>query len=138
MPGVASIGGISGRFTGDLSTRGAVATHPALRFPLNGRRARVSSALLVHERRRERVLHPGVRVTDVDARHELLTAQGVEILKPPTSQPWGRRSGWLRDRPGHHPPGGKKDRTVPGTVTRARAAGRTTVLGSGLRGGGVR
>lgn len=41
------------------------------------------------------------RVTDVDARHELLTARGVEILKPPTTQPWGRRSVWLRDPDGN-------------------------------------
>ncbi|MEV7738555.1 VOC family protein [Streptomyces sp. NPDC088921] len=36
------------------------------------------------------------RVTDVDARHERPAAQGVEILEPPTTQPWGRRSVWLR------------------------------------------
>ncbi|WBO61919.1 VOC family protein [Streptomyces camelliae] len=41
------------------------------------------------------------RVTDVDARHERLSAQGVEILKPPTTQPWGRRSVWLRDPDGN-------------------------------------
>lgn len=41
------------------------------------------------------------RVADVDARHERLAAQGVEILKPPTSQPWGRRSVWLRDPDGN-------------------------------------
>jgi len=29
------------------------------------------------------------RVTDVDTRHERLLALGVEILKPPTTQPWG-------------------------------------------------
>jgi len=29
------------------------------------------------------------RITDVDARHERLPARGVEILKPPTTQPWG-------------------------------------------------
>jgi uncharacterized glyoxalase superfamily protein PhnB len=41
------------------------------------------------------------RVTDVDARHERLAAQGVEVLKPPTTQPWGRRSVWLRDPDGN-------------------------------------
>lgn len=41
------------------------------------------------------------QVTDVDARHELLLAQGAEILKPPTTQPWGRRSVWLRDPDGN-------------------------------------
>ncbi|MGW7545683.1 VOC family protein [Streptomyces sp. NPDC054770] len=30
------------------------------------------------------------QVTDVDARHERLPARGVEILKPPTTQPWGQ------------------------------------------------
>jgi len=40
-------------------------------------------------------------VTDVDERHAGLLAQGVEILKPPTTQPWGRRSVWLRDPDGN-------------------------------------
>ena len=41
------------------------------------------------------------RITDVGARHERLLAQGAEILKPPTTQPWGRRSVWLRDPDGN-------------------------------------
>ncbi|MFE9438273.1 VOC family protein [Streptomyces sp. NPDC006602] len=41
------------------------------------------------------------QVTDVDARHEGLLAQRVHILKPPTTQPWGRRSVWLRDPDGN-------------------------------------
>ncbi|MEU0390168.1 VOC family protein [Streptomyces chartreusis] len=41
------------------------------------------------------------RITDVDARHERLLARSVEILKPPTTQPWGRRSVWLRDPDGN-------------------------------------
>jgi catechol 2,3-dioxygenase-like lactoylglutathione lyase family enzyme len=41
------------------------------------------------------------QITDVDARHERLLAQGVQILKPPTTQPWGRRSVWLRDPDGN-------------------------------------
>jgi len=41
------------------------------------------------------------RVADVDARHERLPAQGIEIIKPPTTQPWGRRSVWLRDPDGN-------------------------------------
>jgi catechol 2,3-dioxygenase-like lactoylglutathione lyase family enzyme len=40
-------------------------------------------------------------VTDVDKRHEELQARGVEILKPPTTQGWGRRSVWLRDPDGN-------------------------------------
>ncbi|MER5178217.1 VOC family protein [Streptomyces sp. NPDC002896] len=40
-------------------------------------------------------------VTDVDERHEELRGRGVEILKPPTTQPWGRRSVWLRDPDGN-------------------------------------
>ena len=41
------------------------------------------------------------RIIDVDAHHERLLARGVEILKPPTTQPWGRRSVWLRDPDGN-------------------------------------
>ncbi|MFG2971205.1 VOC family protein [Streptomyces sp. NPDC048288] len=41
------------------------------------------------------------QVADVDARHERLLARGIEILKPPTTQPWGRRSVWLRDPDGN-------------------------------------
>jgi uncharacterized glyoxalase superfamily protein PhnB len=41
-----------------------------------------------------------VRVDDVDAAHERLQARGVPIVKPPTTQPWGRRSVWVRDPAG--------------------------------------
>ncbi|GIJ73911.1 VOC family protein [Virgisporangium ochraceum] len=41
-----------------------------------------------------------LRVDDVDAAHERLRALGVPIVKPPTTQPWGRRSVWLRDPAG--------------------------------------
>ncbi|MGW0420296.1 VOC family protein [Streptomyces sp. NPDC003015] len=37
----------------------------------------------------------------LNAGHARLAAQGVEVLKPPTSQPWGRRSVWLRDPDGN-------------------------------------
>ena len=40
-------------------------------------------------------------VDDVDARHEKLLGSGTRILKPPTTQPWGRRSLWLRDPDGN-------------------------------------
>jgi predicted enzyme related to lactoylglutathione lyase len=40
-------------------------------------------------------------VDDVDARHEQLLGSGTRILKPPTTQPWGRRSLWLRDPDGN-------------------------------------
>ena len=40
-------------------------------------------------------------VDDVDARHEKLRGLGMRILKPPTTQPWGRRSLWLRDPDGN-------------------------------------
>ena len=36
-------------------------------------------------------------VEDVDREFERLTAMDVEIVKPPTTQPWGRRSVWFRD-----------------------------------------
>ncbi|MFF7475748.1 VOC family protein [Streptomyces sp. NPDC008092] len=39
--------------------------------------------------------------SDVAARHERLRARGVEVLKPPTPQPWRRRSLWLRDPEGN-------------------------------------
>ncbi|MEU6230141.1 VOC family protein [Streptomyces sp. NPDC047042] len=40
-------------------------------------------------------------ISDVDERHEGLLDRGVEIVKPPTTQPWGRRSIWLRDPDGN-------------------------------------
>ena len=36
-------------------------------------------------------------VEDVDREFERLKALNVEIVKPPTTQPWGRRSVWFRD-----------------------------------------
>ena len=36
-------------------------------------------------------------VKDVDQEFERLQAMNVEIVKPPTTQPWGRRSVWFRD-----------------------------------------
>ncbi len=36
-------------------------------------------------------------VEDVDREFERLTAMDVEVVKPPTTQPWGRRSVWFRD-----------------------------------------
>ena len=35
-------------------------------------------------------------VEDVDLEFERLAAMNVEIVKPPTTQPWGRRSVWFR------------------------------------------
>jgi catechol 2,3-dioxygenase-like lactoylglutathione lyase family enzyme len=32
---------------------------------------------------------------------ERLLTEGVEIVKPPTTQPWGRRSVWFRDPDGN-------------------------------------
>lgn len=40
-------------------------------------------------------------VDDVDARYERLVAAGVTIAKPLTTQPWGRRSAWVRDPDGN-------------------------------------
>jgi catechol 2,3-dioxygenase-like lactoylglutathione lyase family enzyme len=40
-------------------------------------------------------------VEDVDSEHERLVAEGVEIVKPPTTQSWGRRSVWFRDPDGN-------------------------------------
>jgi uncharacterized glyoxalase superfamily protein PhnB len=40
-------------------------------------------------------------VDDVDVCYKRLLAQAVPIVKPPTTQPWGRRSVWLRDPEGN-------------------------------------
>ena len=40
-------------------------------------------------------------VADVDAEFERLTAQGVEMVKPPLTYPWGSRSFWFRDPEGN-------------------------------------
>lgn len=41
------------------------------------------------------------RVGDVDAEYDRLLALGAEIVKPPTTQPWGIRSVWFRDPDGN-------------------------------------
>lgn len=38
-----------------------------------------------------------VEVADVDRQCERLKNLGVTVVKPPTTQPWGRRSAWFRD-----------------------------------------
>lgn len=40
-------------------------------------------------------------VEDVDAEYERLKSLNVPIVKPPTTQPWGRRSVWFRDPDGN-------------------------------------
>ena len=40
-------------------------------------------------------------VADVDQHHDRLEAMGIPIVKPPTTQPWGRRSVWFRDPDGN-------------------------------------
>ncbi len=40
-------------------------------------------------------------VEDVDREFERLKALNVEIVKPPTTQSWGRRSVWFRDPDGN-------------------------------------
>lgn len=40
-------------------------------------------------------------VEDVDAEYARLTKMDVPIVKPPTTQPWGRRSVWFRDPDGN-------------------------------------
>ncbi len=40
-------------------------------------------------------------VDDVDAEHQRLIALNIPIVKPPTTQPWGLRSVWLRDPDGN-------------------------------------
>jgi uncharacterized glyoxalase superfamily protein PhnB len=38
---------------------------------------------------------------DVSGHAERLAAAGVTFVKPPTTQPWGRRSVWIRDPDGN-------------------------------------
>src|SRR5438045_2231710 len=40
-------------------------------------------------------------VEDVDQEYERITAMNVPIVKPPTTQTWGRRSVWFRDPDGN-------------------------------------
>ena len=40
-------------------------------------------------------------VEDVDKEYERLKALNVEVVKPPTTQPWGLRSVWFRDTEGN-------------------------------------
>jgi catechol 2,3-dioxygenase-like lactoylglutathione lyase family enzyme len=42
-----------------------------------------------------------IEVDDVDAEYARLTANGVPVVKPPQTYPWGRRSAWLRDPDGN-------------------------------------
>jgi catechol 2,3-dioxygenase-like lactoylglutathione lyase family enzyme/ketosteroid isomerase-like protein len=42
-----------------------------------------------------------LEVADVDLELERLVALGAAIVKPPTTQPWGRRSVWFRDPDGN-------------------------------------
>jgi catechol 2,3-dioxygenase-like lactoylglutathione lyase family enzyme len=42
-----------------------------------------------------------VQVDDVDAEARRLEELGVTIVKPPTTQTWGRRSVWFRDPDGN-------------------------------------
>jgi uncharacterized glyoxalase superfamily protein PhnB len=41
------------------------------------------------------------RVEDVDAAYEVLSAQGVPFLRPPTDQPWGLRTAHFADPEGN-------------------------------------
>jgi catechol 2,3-dioxygenase-like lactoylglutathione lyase family enzyme len=40
-------------------------------------------------------------VENVDAEYKRIEALNVPIVKPPTTQPWGRRSFWFRDPDGN-------------------------------------
>ena len=41
-----------------------------------------------------------LQVRDVDGAHAELTARGVTVLKPPTTEPWGLREMWVVDPDG--------------------------------------
>jgi len=40
-------------------------------------------------------------VEDIDSEYELLVEMKIPIVKPPTTQPWGRRSVWFCDPDGN-------------------------------------
>ena len=40
-------------------------------------------------------------VEDIDAAYKALTAKGVAFIKPPISQPWGRRTAYFADPEGN-------------------------------------
>jgi uncharacterized glyoxalase superfamily protein PhnB len=42
-----------------------------------------------------------IQVDDVDETFERVSPVGAEVVKPLTTQPWGRRSVWLRDPDGN-------------------------------------
>jgi uncharacterized glyoxalase superfamily protein PhnB len=42
-----------------------------------------------------------LHVDDVDGFHARAVAEGAEVLKPPTDEPWGRRELGLRSPDGH-------------------------------------
>jgi predicted enzyme related to lactoylglutathione lyase len=41
-----------------------------------------------------------LQVRDVDAVHDDLADRGVDILRPPVTEPWGLREMWIRDPDG--------------------------------------
>jgi predicted enzyme related to lactoylglutathione lyase len=41
-----------------------------------------------------------LQVRDVDATHAELVANGVDVLRPPTDEPWGLREMWVADPDG--------------------------------------
>jgi lactoylglutathione lyase len=57
-------------------------------------------ALSLHQEAGHRVLLCA-GVENVDAVYEALTAKGVAFIKPPKSQPWGRRTAYFADPEGN-------------------------------------
>jgi catechol 2,3-dioxygenase-like lactoylglutathione lyase family enzyme len=41
-----------------------------------------------------------LQVSDVDAEHDRLRAQGVHVQRPPKTEPWGLRECWIADPDG--------------------------------------
>ena len=41
-----------------------------------------------------------LQVRDVDATHDDLAAKGVDVMRPPVTEPWGLREMWVRDPDG--------------------------------------
>jgi len=58
------------------------------------------AALGLHNEAGHRVLLCA-HVEDVDAAYHALTAKGIAFIKPPISQPWGRRTAYFADPEGN-------------------------------------
>jgi uncharacterized glyoxalase superfamily protein PhnB len=77
-------------------------------FPLPEMQLSLCSALVMDQMAPDALAGAGhgsytleLEVDDVDGEYRRLSALAMPIVKPPTSQPWGLRSVWLRDPDGN-------------------------------------